>query len=134
MAFVFTATRGSKQEPSQEVARRSCIGWSIGEFDVAPNLTNAQRDYLRRQAHDLKPVVQIGKLGLTENARMTVDHALQAHELIKVKFHGWGDEKRQLTDTLVEATDSVLISLLGNIATLYRRQPDPDKRKFVLPL
>lgn len=101
---------------------------------MAPNLTNTQRDYLRRQAHTLKPVVQIGKMGLTENAQMTVDQALQAHELIKIKFHGWADEKRQLTETLVAATDSVMISLIGNIATLYRRQADPDKRKIVLPI
>ncbi len=97
------------------------------------HLTNAQRQYLRRLAHQLKPMVQIGKQGLTEGVRMNVDQALETHELIKVKFLEFQDEKEVLTDDLVQTTESVLIGLIGNVATLYRQQPDPEKRKIRLP-
>jgi len=97
------------------------------------HLTNAQRQYLRRLAHQLKPMVQIGKQGLTEGVRMNVDQALETHELIKVKFLEFQDEKEALTDDLVQTTESVLIGLIGNVATLYRQQPDPEKRKIRLP-
>ena len=97
------------------------------------HLTNAQRQYLRRLAHQLKPMVQIGKQGLTEGVRMNVDQALETHELIKVKFLEFQDEKEALTDELIQTTESVLIGLIGNVATLYRQQPDPEKRKIRLP-
>ena len=97
------------------------------------HLTNAQRQYLRRLAHQLRPMVQIGKQGLTEGVRMNIDQALETHELIKVKFLEFQDEKEALTDDLVQTTESVLIGLIGNVATLYRQQPDPEKRKIRLP-
>ena len=73
------------------------------------NLTNLQRAYLQRQAHALKPMVQIGKQGLTEGVRMSVDQALENHELIKVKFLDFRDQRQALTDDLVRSTASELI-------------------------
>ncbi len=96
-------------------------------------LTNAQRQHLRRLAHEIRPLVQIGKQGLTDGVRMNLDQALATHELVKVKFLDYRDQKEELTDDLVRTTGSVLIGLVGNIATLYRQQPDPDKRKIELP-
>jgi RNA-binding protein len=96
-------------------------------------LSNTQKQFLRRIAHDLRPVVQIGKNGLNDQVHATIDHELNAHELIKVKFMDFKDEKRELTDDLVAATSSTLIGLIGNIAILYREQADPEKRRIRLP-
>jgi RNA-binding protein len=41
------------------------------------------------------------------------------------------DQKQELTEELAEASGSALISIIGNIAILYREQPDPEKRKIV---
>jgi RNA-binding protein len=96
-------------------------------------LTNTQRDYLRRQAHHLKPVVQIGKQGLTAQVQSTVDQALDAHELIKVKFMDFRDQKQELAQEIAAASGGTLIGIIGNIAILYREQPDPQKRKIAIP-
>ncbi|HEU4325133.1 MAG TPA: ribosome assembly RNA-binding protein YhbY [Roseiflexaceae bacterium] len=96
-------------------------------------LTKTQREYLRKQAHDLKPIVQVGKNGLSDNLISSVDQALDAHELIKVKYQDFKEEKRELTDELVGATGATLIAIIGNIAILYREQPDPELRKVALP-
>jgi RNA-binding protein len=48
-------------------------------------LKGSQRKYLRGDAHSYKPIVQIGKEGLSENVIRAIDAALQSHELIKVK-------------------------------------------------
>jgi len=96
-------------------------------------LSNAQRAHLRSLANELKPLVQVGKQGVTEGAIRSVDNALEAHELIKVKFLDWQDLKEVLVDDLVRATRSQLLALIGNTAILYRRQPDPDKRRIDLP-
>jgi RNA-binding protein len=95
-------------------------------------LTNFQRAELRRQANQMKPLVQIGKNGLTDGVLANLDQALENHELVKVKFLDFQDEKKELTAEMADTTSSILISLVGNIATLYRQQPDPDKRKIDL--
>jgi RNA-binding protein len=96
-------------------------------------LTNAQRAHLRRLAHHLKPVVQIGKQGLTGPVQASLDEALNAHELIKVKFMDFRDQKRELTEELAAASGSTLVGMIGNIAILYRQQLNPEKRKIRLP-
>jgi RNA-binding protein len=95
------------------------------------NLTNTQRQYLRRTAHSLRPVAQVGKNGLTNEVIGAVDEALAAHELIKVKFGDFRDERRELSEELAGATGSVLVALIGNIAVLYR--PNPDRGVVTLP-
>jgi RNA-binding protein len=97
-------------------------------------LSNTQKQYLRRMAHDLRPAVQIGKNGLTDQIHTTIDHELNAHELIKIKFMGFKEEKRQLTEELAEASNGTLIGMIGNVAILYREQSDPEKRQIKLPI
>ena len=96
-------------------------------------LTNTQREYLRRLAHSLKPVVQIGKQGLTPPVHVAVDQALSARELIKIKFQDFRDQKQALAEKLASIAGGVLIGVIGNIAILYREQPDPAERKINLP-
>lgn len=96
-------------------------------------LTNTQRQYLRRLAHDLKPVVQIGKQGLTEQALASIDRTIAARELIKVKFLDFQDQRQELSETIAEQLNSTLIGVVGNVAIFYREQPDPDKRRVELP-
>jgi RNA-binding protein len=96
-------------------------------------LNNTQKQYLRRLAHDLRPAVQIGKNGLTDQIHTTVDQELNAHELIKIKFMDFKDEKRELTEELAQSSNGTLIGMIGNVAILYREQPDPEKRQIKLP-
>lgn len=98
-----------------------------------PTMTNMQRQHLRRLAHELRPVVRIGKQGLTASAHHAIDQALTAHELIKIKFLDFQDQKESLTDELVRVSESVLVALVGNVATIYREQPDPERRGIQLP-
>ena len=48
-------------------------------------LSKNQLKFLRGEAHNLKPVVMIGANGLTENVLAEINHALEHHELIKIK-------------------------------------------------
>ena len=47
-------------------------------------LTSSERNILRKEAHALKPVIMIGKNGVTPGLTAAVDAALTDHELIKV--------------------------------------------------
>ena len=96
-------------------------------------ITQKQRQFLRKSAHDLKPVVQIGKQGVGDATIMSVDQVLVTHELIKIKFNDFQAEKQQLAEEIAERTYSTLVSIIGNTAILYRQSPNPELRKVVLP-
>jgi RNA-binding protein len=96
-------------------------------------LRGYQRSRLLELAHELRPVVMIGRSGYTEAVVKAADAALESHELIKVKFQDFKDEKLTLAEKLAADTGAILVRVLGNIAILFRTNPDPDKRKIFLP-
>ena len=97
------------------------------------SLTGAQRKYLRGRAHGLNPVVQVGKQGITPELIKAVNEALDSHELIKVKFVEFKEERRELSSEIAAGTQSELAGLIGNVAIFYRPHPREDKRKITLP-
>jgi len=95
-------------------------------------LTGAQRRYLRGAAHSLKPVVQIGKMGLVQGTLAEIETALKAHELIKVRFTDHKDRKQALSREIEKTLEVACAGLIGSIAILYR--PNPEKpRRIRLP-
>lgn len=90
-------------------------------------LTSKQRKILEKQAHDLSPVVIIGQHGVTENLLIMVEDSLKAHELIKVKFNEYKDDKREYSEDIANRTDSNLVRVIGNVAIFYRQNEDPEK-------
>jgi RNA-binding protein len=98
-----------------------------------PELTGAQRKYLRGMAHHLKPVVQMGKNGLTDSVVESIDKALADHELIKVRISAAGDAKNEMADEIAERTVSTWVGMVGFVVILYRQQADPEKQTIELP-
>lgn len=96
-------------------------------------LTGSQRKYLRGLAHGLSPLVQVGKGGVTETLKASLQEQLATHELVKVKFIGFKEEKEELSKELEKASSSDCAGIIGNIAIFYRPHRDPAKRKIVLP-
>ena len=89
-------------------------------------LNNSTKNQLKKLAHKLKPVVLVGQKGITDTLIQAVDKALEDHELIKIKFVDFKDEKIDLIDKIVQATDSALVNVIGNIAIIYREKKDSD--------
>ena len=100
--------------------------------DVEQTLNGTDRKFLRGLAHHLDPVAKVGKNGVTDALMAAVAKGLDDHELIKVKFIGFKDEKRALSTQIAERAGCEQVGLIGNIALYYRRQPDKDKRKIDL--
>ena len=92
------------------------------------NLSSAERRRLRGEAHHLKPVVQVGKDGVTGSVVAEVDRSLESHELIKVKLAGDRDERDDQARALAKGADAALIGTIGGVAILYREQLDGDDR------
>ena len=83
-------------------------------------ISSRQRNTLRKEAHTLKPVIMIGKNGVTPELAAAVDAALGDHELIKIKFQDFKEDRRALTKALSDSVKANVISVIGNIAILYR--------------
>ena len=86
--------------------------------------------YLKKLAHGLKPVVQIGKRGLTESVLESIDRALDDHELIKIKFVDFKQEKKEISGVIVEKNGCIMVGMIGNVVTIYREHPDEARRKI----
>jgi RNA-binding protein len=97
------------------------------------SLTSGQRKMLRSLAHHLEPVVLVGKQGVTDTLVRSASEALEAHELVKVRFNEFKDEKQALAEEIARRTGAEVVGIVGHVATLYKRQQDPDKRLIDLP-
>jgi RNA-binding protein len=95
-------------------------------------LTSAQRKRLRSLAHHLKPVLQVGKAGLSDSFLAAVEESLACHELIKIKFLTLKPEKKTLALEISRRTKSEVTGLIGHTLILYRQQEDPEKRRVRL--
>lgn len=94
-----------------------------------------QKKYLRGLAHDFKPALMIGRNGLNEAVFEALDDALDAHELIKVKFVDFKEktQKLALIAEMEECSLAEAVGLTGHIAIFYRQNRDPKKRRITLP-
>ncbi len=75
---------------------------------------------LKAAAQRLRPLLWIGKSGVTPEFLAALDEALQAHELVKVKFESFKEEKKRLAPELAEKTGSRLVLRVGNVGVYYR--------------
>jgi RNA-binding protein YhbY len=62
-------------------------------------LTNAQVRDLKAQAQRLKVTLKIGKEGLSPQFLTALDEVLKHHELVKVKFDEFKEQKKELAPT-----------------------------------
>lgn len=92
------------------------------------SLEGYQRSFLRKLAHGLKPVVAIGNAGLTPEVKSAVDAALSVHELIKVKFQAFHEERCAISEAVASETGAQFISLVGHVLVLYRPNWDKEDR------
>ncbi len=98
----------------------------------ATPLTGSQRKQLRKLAHSLKPVAQIGKAGLSDTLVSNLDDAIDHHELVKVRFIEHRDRKRELLEELAERIGVQIAGIIGHVVILYRPAAEPEDRRIVL--
>ena len=95
-------------------------------------MTSAQRKTLSSAASNLNPLVIVGQNGLTDGIVQKVAKVIDDHELVKVKFNEFKEEKKDLTSELCSKTGAELVRIIGNIAILYKESSDPEKRKHLI--
>jgi RNA-binding protein len=86
---------------------------------------------LKKLAHHLKPVVQIGKKGISPALIEEINQALEAHELIKIQV--LQPEKSNLesdTKIIIAETSSTHVATIGNIIILFRKKEENSSFDF----
>jgi RNA-binding protein len=87
-------------------------------------VNSADKKKLRAEAHTLKPVVMIGQSGLKASVLAEIVLALDSHELIKIKIRAEREERKLISEKICTDTGAELIQTIGQIAVIYRLNPD----------
>lgn len=84
-------------------------------------LTGKQKRFLRSEAHHLKPVFQVGKIGVNDNMIEQLKDVLEKRELIKVSvLQNCMEDKNTVAEKIVQGTDAELVQIIGNNIVLYK--------------
>lgn len=94
-------------------------------------LTSKERNFLRKKAHSLEPIVRIGKSGISDSVIESIKQVIDKQELIKVKILNNSDEfiTRELEDSIAKATSSVCVSSIGHIMIFFKKKVDEKNNK-----
>jgi RNA-binding protein len=95
------------------------------------SLSNTEKRHLKSLAQRLEPLVHLGKAGMTDAFLAGMEEALANHELVKMKFAAFKEERHELAVQIAERTGSELVWIVGHVAVFYRQAPDPARRKIV---
>ena len=96
-------------------------------------ITSKQRSYLRSLAHNIDPVVYIGKAGVTENVIKEIDQALEARELVKVKIQeGCELAAKDVANDILPQLEAEFVQAIGRKFTLYRESK--ENKQIELPM
>lgn len=90
-----------------------------------------QKKFLKSMAHDLSPLVLIGKEGLSEKLFESIEVSLKAHELIKCSILKTCPQS--VNEVAIECamhTKSQVIQVIGRVVVLYKQS---SEKKIKLP-
>ena len=91
-------------------------------------MTGKQKRHLRTMAHTLKPVVNLGKHGLSHETKNEIDIQLLEHELIKLKvLDSCPISKKECADLLNKENSLEVVQIIGKTLTLYCPHPEEPK-------
>lgn len=94
-------------------------------------LTKEHIQTLKGMAHSMKPVLIMGDKGLTESFLAEAEHAIEHHELIKIRITGEDREaKKIIADDIKTALNAHMIQHIGNVITLFKRNHEEPKIFF----
>lgn len=95
-------------------------------------LTGKQKRYLRREAHHLSPIFQVGKGGVNENMVKQISEALEARELIKVSvLQNCEQPKEEVAEALAGGARAELVQTIETLSCCIRSRKKIKKLSFL---
>ena len=93
-------------------------------------LSNPQIRKLKGMAQRMEATLKMGKSGLSDAFIQSASEELDRHELVKVKFVEFKEQRKELAPELARRTASHLVALVGHVAVLYRPNSSEEKRRI----
>lgn len=103
-------------------------------------MTGKQRSYLKGLAHNLRPLSQVGKEGITDAYIADLDRILEDHELVKITFlESFSENLEEATAYLLDRSDAEFVQKIGRKLVIYRQSrsnpmleiPGADNRRVI---
>ena len=101
-----------------------------------PMITGKQKSFLKGLAHELDPIVMIGKSGLTDNVLSEIDACLKSRELVKIKLQeGAALEPKETANRVAAVLRAEFVQAIGRKFVLYRYSKERAKegKQIILP-
>lgn len=91
-------------------------------------LTGKQKRFLRGLGNQLKATIFIGRDGITTGVLASIELALAANELVKIKLlEGFAGDRHTAAEELAAKTNAELVQVLGKTILLYVRHASEPK-------
>ena len=88
-------------------------------------LTTKQRAFLRSKATAIDTTFQIGKGGVSENMLKSIEDALRAHEIVKIKcLENCEYTPKEAMDGISEALEAEQVQVIGSKIVLFKISPE----------
>ena len=94
-------------------------------------MTGRQKRHLRALAHPLKPLVNLGKQGLSRETKREIESQLLDHELIKCKvLDSCPLSKKECAEEISTMKEIEVVQIIGKTLILFSPHPEDPKIKF----
>lgn len=98
--------------------------------DQSNALSSSEKKALRGQAMSLKPLIQIGKSGISPAVISAMDKALDEKHLVKVRMiNDDRDQRAEWAKQLSQECPSEITGQVGKTYSFYRRPKKPEISK-----
>lgn len=95
-------------------------------------INSKQRSFLRTMANALKPLMQLGKEGLTEEFIQQYNEMIESREIIKINvLENSGEAAKDIAQALAEKTGSEIVQVIGHKIVMYRASATDPKIDLV---
>lgn len=88
-------------------------------------LTGKQKRFLRSKANTIRPIFQVGKIGVNDNMIKQINEALEKRELIKVSvLKNCDTDKDTVAEQIQAGTDAEIVQIIGSNIVLYKKSQE----------
>lgn len=85
-------------------------------------MTSQERNFLRKKAHNLEPMVRVGKDGINDNVIDSIKQYIEKNELMKVKLlqNSLEDATRELGTEIEKRSGAKFVGSVGKIMIFFK--------------
>ena len=88
-------------------------------------MNSKKRAFLKKKAHNLEPIVRIGKDGLNQNIIQSILDVIASRELIKVKIlQNCEEEKTIIYSKLMDIKDFEVVGMIGRTIIIFEENKE----------